>query len=198
MPVLNPESISLGTGVVEMGDISNGAFAGYSDIGVIKGTVTVDIENEVLDFEAGRPLIVIVQQKIRERVMFRCTMAELNLATLKQAIGQGSISGSTPTFLDGSSSAYRGTLQTGKTAVGSSTILKFGGSPTHAYVGLRFTHARANGKRVIFEAYKASPTGRLQLPFNESDWNLQEFEMRLLADTDRAAGEQYFQFLIES
>jgi hypothetical protein len=76
-------------------------------------------------------------------------------------------------------------------------LFKFGGTPTHAFVGLRFTHVKANGKRQIFEGFKASPSGQLSMPFRESDWNLMAVSFRLLADTTRTAGEQYYQFLIE-
>ena len=197
MALQDAKRINLGTGNVEFGDYNNGVFDTYSDIGVIKGNLNITIENEILDFEAGRPLEVLLQAKIRERVTIAGTMAELKLATLKQALGSGSITSSVPVFLDGTSSALKGTLETGKVIMGSSTILTFGGSPTHNYIGIRFTHVGADGKRSVFEGFKASPTGRLALPFNETDWNLTEFEFRLLADTSRPAGAHYFQYATE-
>jgi len=198
MPIQNSQNISLGIGNIEFGDYTNNVFGTYIDVGAVKAEVNIAIEREVLDFESGRPLITILQEVIREKTMLRATLAEVNLATIKMALGQGVVgSGSIPTFLDGSSEALRGTLQPGKTAVTSGTILKFGGIATHAYIGLRFTHVKSNGKRQIFEAYKASPSGNLTLPFREADWNLYEVDFRLLADTDKAAGEQYFQFFIE-
>lgn len=198
MPIQNKDNISLGIGNLELGSFTNGVFDGYTDVGAIKSEVNIEHNREVLDFESGRPLVTILQEVIRESVSVAATLAELNLATLKMALGQGNItSGTTTSFLDGTDTALRGTLQPGKVAVTSGTLLKFGGTPNHAYVGLRFTHVKANGKRQIFEGYKASPQGALTLPFRESDWNLMSVTFRLLADTERPAGEQYYQFLIE-
>lgn len=198
MPIVNKNNIALGIGNLELGDYVNDVFTSYVDVGAIKSEVTIEHTREVLDFESGRPLVVILQEVIRERVVVSATLAELSVATLKSALGQGNItSGTIPTFLDGTSVALKGTLETGKTAVVSGNLLKFGGTPTHAYVGLRFTHIKANQKRQIFEAYKASPMGNLTLPFREADWNLFTVQFRLLADTTKAAGEQYYQLFIE-
>lgn len=198
MPIINSKNISLGLGNLEFGEYVNDVFTGYNDVGAMKSEANIAIEREVLDFESGRPLITIIQEVIREKVMFKATLAELNLATVKLALGQGNISsGSVPTFLDGTSTALRGTLQPGKTAVQTGVLMKFGGVATHAFIGLRFTHVKANGNRHIFEAYKASPSGALTLPFKETDWNLYEVNFRLLADTTKVAGEQYFQLAFE-
>jgi hypothetical protein len=198
MPIQNKDNISLGIGNLELGTYTNDVFDAYADVGAIKSEVTIEHNREVLDFEAGRPLVTILQEVIRESVTVAATLAELNLATLKMALGQGNItSGTTTSFLDGTQTALLGTLQTGKTQVLSGTLFKFGGTPTHAFVGLRFTHVKANGKRQIFEGFKASPSGQLSMPFRESDWNLMAVSFRLLADTTRTAGEQYYQFLIE-
>lgn len=199
MAIVDKKDISLGLGNLELGAYDeNDAFVAYTDIGAIKAELTIASTREVLDFESGRPLVTILQEVIRERVVITATLAELKVATLKMAMGQAATSaGVVPTFLDGTSSALSGTLATGLTAVVSGDLLKFGGIPTHAYVGLRFTHRKANGKRHIFEGYKASPMGELTLPFRETDWNLYQVVFRLLADTTKAAGEQYYQFHIE-
>jgi hypothetical protein len=199
MAIQNKNNISLGIGNLEFGVYdANDTFESYVDVGAIKAEVNIEHSREVLDFESGRPLVVILQEVIRERVTVTATLAELAVATLKMALGQGNItSGTTPVFLDGTSTALRGNLQTGKTAVGSSNLLSFGGVATHAYVGLRFTHVKQTGKRQIFEGYKASPSGNLTLPFRESDWNLFQVQFRLLADTTKEAGSQYYQLAIE-
>lgn len=198
MPIQNSKNISLGIGTIEFGEYVNGVFTGYVDVGAMKAEANIAIEREVLDFESGRPLITILQEVIREKVMFKATLAELKLATVKMALGQGNVgSGSIPTFLDGSSTALRGTLQPGLTNVVSGTILKFGGVATHAFIGLRFTHVKSDGARHIAEFYKASPSGNLALPFKETDWNLYEINFRCLADTTKVAGEQYFQLFCE-
>ena len=198
MPVQNKQNISLGIGSIEFGDYNNDVFTAYDDVGAVKSEVAIEMEREVLDFETGRPLVVILQEVIREKVMLKATLAEVSLATIKQALGQGDVTSSVvPVFLDGTSSALTGTLQNGMTQVRSGSVLKFGGLPTHSYIGLRFTHTKSNGNRHIFEAYKASPSGQLTLPFKETDWILYETNFRLLADTTKPAGEQYYQFFIE-
>lgn len=198
MPINEKKNISLGLGALEFGEYINDVFQTYHDVGAIKSELTIEHNREVLDFETGRPLVVILQEVVREQVTITATLAEIKLATIKMALGQGVLgSGSIPVFLDGTSNALRGTLQAGTTPVTSGTIMKFGGVPSHAYIGLRFTHQKANGKRVIFEGYKASPMGNLSLPFRETDWNLYQVQFRLLADTCRVQGEQYYQIFIE-
>ena len=199
MAIVNKNNISLGLGNLEFGVYNaDDSFTAYTDVGAIKTELTIAHTREVLDFESGRPLVTILQEVIRERVVVTSTLAELTVATIKMALGQAAISSATtPTFLDGSSSALSGTLQQGYTALVSGELLKFGGLPTHAYVGLRFTHRKASGKRHVFEGYKASPVGDLTLPFRETDWNLYQCGFRLLADTNKSAGEQYYQLFIE-
>ena len=196
---INTENITVGLGNLELGEYSGASFLGYSDIGAIKGEVNIEHTREVLDFESGRPLVVLKQEVIRESVTVAVSLAELSVATLKMALGQGSISsGTTTSFLDGSTSVpYGTTTDQTKTAIGNGNLFKFGGTPTHAYVGLRFTHRKANGKRIIFEGYKASPQGTLAIPFRETDWALNQVTFRLLADITKTAGEQYYQLLIE-
>lgn len=201
MAIQNRNNISLGLGNLELGTYNTAdspVFEAYSDVGAIKTELTIAHTREVLDFESGRPLVTILQEVIREKVIVTATLAELTVASLKMALGQAAISsGTIPTFLDGTSQTLSGTLQSGKTSVVAGTLLKFGGIPTHAYVGLKFTHVKANGKRHVFEGYKASPSGELTLPFRETDWNLYQCVFRLLADTDKDAGEQYYQLFIE-
>lgn len=201
MAVNNKNSISLGLGTLEFGnyDAAGVVFQGYQDVGAIKSEVHLQTTREVLDFETGRPLIAILQEVIREKVMIKATLAEVAVAVIKQALGQGVIgSGTTPTFMNGLQTAPTGTLAPGLTAVVSGTILQFGGLPTHAYIGIRFTHVKADGNRQIFEGYRASPMGDLTLPFRETDWTLFEVNFRLLANTSLPAGEQYYQLSIEN
>jgi hypothetical protein len=189
MPVIDKKKIQLGLGALEFGAYTNDVFGAYEDVGAIKSRLDIMIEREVLDFETGRPLLVVKQDVVRERVSVRATLAEIKLANIKAVLGQGVLTSSVvPTFLDGTQNAMRGNLQAGTTSVAPGTLLKFGGLPTHAYIGLRFTHARSEDeKRTIWEFYKASPTGSLGVPFNETDWNLMDVEFRVLADTTKAA-----------
>ena len=204
MPVIQKNNISLGLGNLEFGEYTSqqlnspDVFGAYQDVGAIKAELNITVTREVLAFESGRPLITILQEVIREKVVVKATLAELAVATVKMALGQADItSGTIPTFMDNTSTALSGTLQTGFTNLVSGNLLQFGGLPTHAYIGLRFTHVKSNGNRHVFEGFKASPTGNLTLPFKETDWNLHEVEFNLLADTTKDAGKQYFQMFFE-
>ncbi len=201
MPVVNKNNITLGLGNLEFGDyVTTGpvpVFQGYHDVGAIKSELSVEINREIKEFETGRPLIVILQECIRESVMVKCQLAEMAMATIKESLGQGVITTGTTSFLDGTNTALGGTLAPGYTPVVSGTLLQFGGVPTHAFVGLRFTHLKADGNRQIFEGYYASPTGALTLPFRETDWSVYDVTFRLLANTALPAGQQYFQFFKE-
>jgi hypothetical protein len=198
MPIVNKANISLGLGTLEFGNYVNNVFQGYQDVGAIKTELTVEHSREVRDFETGRPMVVIVQEVVRESVTIKATLAELNLATVKQSLGQGNVTTSTTTsFLDGTTTAPTGFLQTAYAPIVAGTLLTFGGLPSHAYIGLRFTHAMISGLRHIFEGYYASPLGQLTLPFRETDWNIFEVQFRLLANTTLAPGSQYYQFFKE-
>lgn len=199
MAVQNKKDIALGLGTLEFGTFdANGDFVSYRDVGAIKANVNISITREILDFESGRPLITLLQEVIRENVTLTAQLAEVSLANIKAVLGQGvETNGSVPTFLTADAEAPTGTLEAGTVPVGSSDILEFGGVPSLEYLAVRFTHQKQSGKRQIFEGFKASPSGNLALPFNESDWNLYDVELRLLADTDRPAGQQYFQFVRE-
>jgi hypothetical protein len=197
---MEPKNITLGLGNLEFGTYTNDVFTSYSSVGAIKGTVTITINREVLKFETGRPLKTIIQEVVRESVMVNAQLAEISLATLKQALGSGNLyTGSLPTFLDGSDDApYGDGTTTTLSAVSSGTLLKFGGLTTHNYIGLRFTHRRRDGVRIVWEFFKASPAGELSLPFQEEDYAMYEVSFELLADTCKPAGEQYFQAFIEN
>ncbi len=198
MPIVNKANISLGLGTLEFGNYVNNVFQGYTDVGAIKSEASIETNREVKDFETGRPMVVVVQEVIRESVTFKATLAEVNLAIIKQSLGQGNVTSSvTTSFLDGSQTAPTGFLQAGNTSIVQGTLFTFGGLPTHAFIGLRFTHAMASGNRHIFEGYYASPMGQLTLPFRETDWNLYEVSFRMLANTTLPAGSQYYQFFKE-
>ncbi len=185
-------------GTLEFGQYVNGVFSGYNDVGAIKSELAIEHNREVKSFETGRPMVVILQEVIRESVMIKATLGEVSMANIKSSLGQGNITSSTTTsFLDGTQLAPTGFLQSSYTSLVQGTLLTFGGLPTHAFIGLRFTHAMISGLRHIFEGYMASPTGQLTIPFKEEDWNIFEVNFRLLANTTLAAGTQYYQFFKE-
>jgi hypothetical protein len=197
---VNEANIGLGLGILEFGAYSSGVFQSYRNAGAIKATGTLTWTRTINRFATGRPLVTIKQEVTEEMMKASFQLAEITVANLKDAIGGGTnTSSTTPTFLDGSVIAPKGDLTDSNVAVGVSDIFEFGGQCDVAYIGLRFTNLKScsTGKRRIFEMYKASPTGNLALPFNETDWNMYTAEFEALADTSKASGKQYGQFVIE-
>lgn len=199
---VNPDNITLGLGVLELGQYdSNGNFTAYSDVGAIKATGTVTWSRTILDFMTGRPMRIIKRQATQEEFTVQFTLAEVSVANLKFSLSAGTRTDSVvPTFLDGTSIAPTGDIFSSSVlAVGVSTKFEFGGDCDATFFGLRFTHEKScsTGKRQILEVYKASPIGNLALPFNETDWNQFQIEWRAIADTTKATGKQYCQFIDE-
>lgn len=199
---VNPDNITLGLGVLELGQYdSNGNFTAYNDIGAIKATGTVTWGRNILTFMTGRPMKPIKRQATEESFTVQFTLAEVSVANIKFSLSAGTRSDSVvPTFLDGTSIAPTGDIFSSSVhVVGQSTKFDFGGDCDVAYFGLRFTHLKScgDGKRQILEVYKASPIGNLALPFNETDWNQFQIEWTALADTTKATGKQFCQFIDE-
>lgn len=200
MSRVNEANIGLGLGILEIGSYSGSTFSAYRDAGAIKATGTLTWTRTINRFATGRPLVTIKQEVTEEMLKASFQLAEITVANLKDALGGGvNTSSATPTFLDGGSIAPKGDLTDSVVGVGVSDIFEFGGQCDVAYVGLRFTNLKScsTGRRRIFEMYKASPTGNLALPFNETDWNLYTVEWDALADTSKASGKQYGQFVVE-
>lgn len=194
-------AISLGLGVAEIGVFdSNFVFTAYTDLGAIKTAVELNIDQTIQDFDSGRPLQTLKREIVQQKTTVKFTLAEIKVATLKRMLGNGTITSSTTTtFLDGTSIAPTGDLSSSVTAVTLGDKFESGGLCDLENVGIRFTHllSCSTGKRGILEVYKAQATGRLTLPFKETDWSLVDAEWGCLADTNRAAGKQVFQYFIE-
>jgi len=200
--VINEENIDLGLGQLEIGSYVNGAFVAYRNVGAIRGTATLTITRETLDYETGRPLQKVKREVIREAASFVFTMSELTIANLKEISGAGtSSSGGAPTFMDGSAQAPVGDLTDSYTTVVSAGIWKLGGDCSLNVAAVRFTHRRScesgAAKRAILEIYRAQFGGTLTLPFNEADWNESEVTLEAQADFTRPAGEQLLQYVLE-
>lgn len=198
---INANNISLGLGVLEIGDYVNNVFTAYRDMGAIKAEGQLRFQRQQARFETGRPLVVIKKETTLEMVTLQFTLAEVTVANIKDCIGGGltTSSNATATFLDGTTVAPQGNLTTSVVAVGLNEQFTLGGQTDVFTVGIRFTHVKSTttGKRQIFEGYLAQPTGELTLPFRETDWNLFQIDFELLANTSLAAGAQYFQFINE-
>lgn len=192
--------VQLGLGILEIGAYVNGAFVAYRDMGAIKASANLHWMRETLTFETGRPLIVVKRDTIREHFTFDAELAELSVANIKDSLGLFTSNSSIiPTFMDGTSIAPAGDLTSSTAAVGVSDTLGFGGLCTVNNMALRFTHIIdcSTGRRIILEMYKASPTGDLAAPFQETAWTQYRVTWEALADTTRVAGTQYLQLIYE-
>jgi len=201
MSRINTTNITLGLGVLEIGSYLNGVFQSYRDAGAIKAEGQIQMQRQQARFESGRPLVVLKKETTLELVTIQFTLAEVSVANIKDCIGGGITTSSNPnaTFLDTTGVAPKGDLTSSVVTVGLNNQFTLGGQCDVFTVALRFTHLKScsTGKRQIFEGYLASPMGNLTMPFRETDWNLYQIDFELLADTTRAAGAQYFQFIDE-
>lgn len=203
MPVgsrIDTENVSLGIGVLEVGEYVNDLFVSYRDVGIIRAAVTATWTRTILTLATGRPLVTVKEEVTEENFTLSATLAEITVANLRMALGQlVTSSGAVPVFMDGTGIAPTGDLTSSVRAVTNADIGKFGGSCAITRVALRFTHIKdcEGSKRQIIEVYKARPSGTLALPFNETDWNQFEATWTALADTTRPGGQQYMQFVDE-
>lgn len=200
--IIDTRDITIGIGDLQFGNYdTNGAFQGFQNVGVIKGTLNLEITRETRIFEAGRPLRQVKAEVIRESLRVAFTMAELRMANLKMAVGGGTLSTSvTPAnFIDGTNGAPLGDLTDSVTTVGTSDVFSMGGQCDLTRIGLRFVHPKSctTGKRQIVEVYFAQAEGSLTLPFSEEDWNQFEARFTAIADTSKPAGEQLFRIIDE-
>lgn len=75
---------------------ANGTLAQLGgNVGAIKGTVTVQLIREMVAFEVGVPQEIADQTVIREGVHLKCSLAELDIATVKKQLGGGTYSQTT-------------------------------------------------------------------------------------------------------
>lgn len=201
MSRIDTTQITLGLGILEVGNYVNNVFQAYRDLGAIKAEGMIHIQRSTARFDSGRPLVPLKKETTLELVQVQFTLAQVSVANIKDCLGGGltTSSNATATFLDGTTVAPKGDLTSSVVAVGLNNQLTVGGQCDVFTVALRFTHLKscATGKRQIFEGYLASPTGDLSLPFRETDWNLFQVTWDLLADTTKPSGQQQFQFIDE-
>lgn len=75
---------------------ANGTLAQLGgNVGAIKGTVSVQLIREMVAFEVGVPQEIADQTVIREGVHLKCSLAELDIATVKKQLGGGNYSQTT-------------------------------------------------------------------------------------------------------
>ena len=200
--IISVDDIQLGLGDLEIGAFVNGSFVSYRSVGAIRGEAMLTFQRETVNYQTGRPLMIVKREVVRELVTFAFRMSEITVANLKDMLGDPGTtsSGQTPTFLTGNNQALLGDLTDSMLAVTNADIFTIGGSCNLNRAALRFTHRKQCGavtKRQIVEIFRATPTGALATPFREADWNESEVTFDGEADLTRPAGQQLMQFINE-
>lgn len=68
--------------------LANGTLGNLAgNVGGVKGTVNINIVREILGMEIGIPQEVVDQTVIREGITFKCSLAEMDLVTIRYQLG---------------------------------------------------------------------------------------------------------------
>lgn len=155
------------------------------EVGHLKGTVTLDIVGEYVDFKPANGTAPVRRFVTRERVTLKASLAEIKTDNLRLALGVSTAKSASVSWPSYDPSSFV------EPAASSYDILKFGGDTTVSEVSLRFEHTRpGTTKKIVLVLYKAVSNRNLNIPFNEEDINLQEITWEALADSTRTAGDQ--------
>ena len=153
--------VTLGTGTLKLDGVL---------VGFLKGDVTLALNREVKNFEAGVPLQTRKRVCIREGASLRASLAQMYSDKLLYALGDGVIS----------------------TPLATTSRLSFGGSSEVDEWTLEFTHNVPNTtSSIVVYFYRASPSIAVEIPFREEDFTVYNAEWGALADDAQPAGEQY-------
>ena len=175
------EKVTLGSGVLVLNSI---------DVGHLKGTVEFNYELENVPFKPSNELGPVKVFKIREGATLKASLAELDVANLRLAMGitpaQGEIRASTsfPILVTGTGCSVAGA------ASASFDSMQFGGAKNTDEMCLRFTHTRPNGKTFHVIFYKAVNMDGFTLPFHEEEVTLYDITFTGLTDSSRDAGDK--------
>ena len=174
------EKVTLGSGVLVLNSI---------DVGHLKGTVEFNYELENVEFKPSNELGAVKVFKIREKATLKASLAELDLANLRLAMGitsaQGPIRASTSfPVLSGSGCSVAGA------ASASFDSMQFGGAKNTDEMCLRFTHTRPNGKAFHVILYKAVNMDGFTLPFHEEEVTIYDLTLTGLTDSTREDGDK--------
>lgn len=142
-PSGNTGQISIGPGRIYIG--AAGATPS-TDMGYVKGSMTINLEREAVEIRQGSPQIIVEQLVSREDAMIEFTGIQWNLDNVLLMLGDGATSASDP-----------------------DDILKVGGRPASNAKAIRFEHRMADGGTLVFDIWKAKPEGVQQITINEGD-----------------------------
>lgn len=142
-PSGNASQITLGPGVLLIGP--TGATP-TTDMGYVKGGMTLTIERTQTEIRQGSPQTIIAALVNKEDVMIEFKGIQWNTDNIHFMLGDGATSFSNPT-----------------------DTLKFGGRPNTNAKALTFQHRMADGSTMFVDLWKCIPDGSMAIAINEDD-----------------------------
>jgi hypothetical protein len=156
------------------------------DVGHLKDTIEFHYVREKISFKPANMLGEVQTYCIRENCEIRAKTAELNMNSIRLALGVDNTTVTASTTFP----AMTGSCSYTPAAGSSWDSMTFGGDKSERSFCLLLRHTRPNNKVFGVVLYKAISMTELMIPFLEDDFTLQDFVLKGLADSTRAANDQ--------
>lgn len=170
------ERITLGSGDLYLNNVH---------IGTLKGNVELTYNGTLVKFKPALATGAVKVFRIEEVATLKASIAEIEGAHFKIALGVTTSVISSQSFPSYDPSSYS------IPASASYDILKFGGSKTVTTDSLRFVHPiPGTSKFIVIVFYRCFSLAQLTIPFSEDTVTLQDVEFEALAIDSRTEGDQ--------
>ena len=153
-PSGNASQITVGPGILLVGPA--GATP-TTDMGYIKGGITINIERAQTEIRQGSPQTIIAALVNKEDVMIEFKGIQWNLDNIAFMLGDGATTFVNPT-----------------------DTLKFGGRPTTNAKAFMFQHRMADGSTLFVDLWKCIPDGSMAIAVNEDDTHELPFKFKAM------------------
>lgn len=179
-PTMDKDRVTLGGGDLYLNNVL---------VGTLKGTVEFEYNGTLVPFKPQHATGAVKVFRIEEKAVLRASLAEIEGANFKLAMGVTTAVLSSQSFPSYDPSSYT------VPASASYDILHFGGSKTVYTCSIRFEHTipgttTGTIKRVVIVFYSCYSPAQWKIPFNEDTVTLQDVEFEALCVDSRAAGDQ--------
>jgi len=176
MPAIDTARVTLGSGDLYLNNVY---------IGALKGNVEFAYAGTLVKFKEAMATGACKVFRIEEVASLKASIAEIEGANFKIAMGMTDSVLSSQSF-----PAYDPSSYTVPTSA-SYDILKFGGSKTVTTNSLRFVHPiPGTTKSIVIIFYSCFSLAQLTIPFNETEVTLQDVEFEALELPARDAGDK--------
>jgi len=153
-------------------------------VGYLKGDVEFTFKQEKKGFKPTNSLANVKTFVISEEAALKASLAQLDMAKVKLAMGASVAVGASQSFPVYDPSSYS------VPASASYDVQTFGGDKTVQEMSMRFEHTKENGMKIIIILYSAVSSKDLTIAFKEEDVNLYDIMFEALAVEGRPAGDQ--------